>query len=66
MAAFLRKLFWSSSTHASDELNTALRKRKRATKDVKETAAKVQGAALDSVERSEATTRAIEDLLKRM
>lgn len=65
MLQFFQKLFHPGKIE-DGELGTALRARKRATKDAKAEARKVQGAALDSVDKSEATVRAIDDLLRRL
>jgi len=52
------------STDPAD--HTSVRRRKRATAEMMETAAKVRGAALDTVDRSERANTAIDDLLRRM
>lgn len=61
----LKTLFrvFASSTPSD---HAAVSKAQKAKRDILETAAKVRGAALDAVDRSESTSKAIDDLLRRM
>ena len=57
---------WLLGTRHHSEAEDLAEVRHRQTRDVRDAARRVQGAALDAQERSEATVRAIDDMLRRM
>lgn len=66
MMALLQRLFDGRRRREKEEAGALAEARHRKAQDVRRHAQRVQGAALDSMEKSEATVKAINDLLRRM